>query len=304
MANMKIVFTELVNALKSKDSNKVLTTAEFIYDETLQNYQAILNVSFDSKIKYLETLIAYLEARLKKLESAKLITSIAMSDPQMLFTSYIPQTITAIVTPEDATEIIVWETSSGEVILTPNEDGRLCVVYPAIDAKDGTYTLTAKSPSNDAIKAEIPVIFDGVENVVVTPTVTLDGITEAEIGSEMVITASFKDMLTDYYKWYVNSGATIVSQSRETCTIRINDDSTLAGKTISVDYEYDIVADGSDSASVSHSILVKAKEEPDEPIVPTGEWDMGGATTEGEAIDLGNAATEGEVLDFGNANLE
>ena len=56
--------------------------------------------------------------------------------------------------------------------------------------------------------------------------------------------------------------------------------------------------------AVTVAIPEPEPDEPDEPIVPTGEWDMGGATTEGEAIDLGNAATEGEALDFGNANVE
>lgn len=56
--------------------------------------------------------------------------------------------------------------------------------------------------------------------------------------------------------------------------------------------------------AVTVAIPEPEPDEPDEPIVPTGEWDMGGATTEGTAIDLGNATTEGEALDFGNANVE
>lgn len=57
-------------------------------------------------------------------------------------------------------------------------------------------------------------------------------------------------------------------------------------------------------AECAVTVAIPEPDEPDEPIVPTGEWDMGGATTEGTAIDLGNATTEGEALDFGNANVE
>lgn len=184
------------------------------------------------------------------------ITNIVLDSQQMLFTNYDPQTITATITPANATEKLTWEVNNSNVYIIPSDDTLSCQVLPVPDASDGEYLLTVSSPSG--LSKSVQVIFDGVEQEVVEPTVTLSGATSAKAGDEVIITASVQNGVGDgYFDWMVSGNATIKTEAEEQCVIVINE-GAVEGDEIIVSYE--INDTNGDGISFDHRITVAASE--------------------------------------------
>lgn len=216
--------------------------------------------ALETRITALETSYADLLKRITKLEGMIQpipITNIVLDYEQMLFSNYVPQTITATIIPTNATEKLTWGVNdNNNVIVTPSDDTLSCEVKPAIGASDGEYLLTVSSPFG--ISASAQIIFNGVEQEVIEPTVTLSGATSAKAGEEVTITASVQNGVGDgYYNWMVSSNATIKTKAEEQCIIVINNDAA-EGDEVVVSYEInDINGDG---ISFDHKITVVASE--------------------------------------------
>jgi hypothetical protein len=210
----------------------------------------------ETRITALEKKIAELEELIGGMIQPIPITNIVLDSPQMLFTNPAPQTITATITPANATEKLTWEVNNSNVMITPSDDMLSCEVIPTAGASDGEYLLTVSSPSGISTSAQI--IFEGVEQEVVEPTVTLSGATSAKAGEEVIITASIQNSVGDgYYYWMVSGNATIKTQAEEQCVIVINDDA-VGGDEVVVSYE--INDTNGEGISFDHKITVAASE--------------------------------------------
>ena len=252
---------------------------------TLETRIALLETSYADLVKK----ITELE---KQIEGLVPITNIALDYETMLFSGYTPQMITATITPENATEKLTWKVNDSNVFIIPSDDTLSCQVLPVQDASDGEYLLTVSSPSG--LSKSVRIIFDGVEQEVVEPTVTLSGATSAKAGEEVIITASIQNAVGDgYYHWMVSGNATIKTKAEEQCTIIINDNA-VEGDKITVSYEIND-ANG-DGISFDHEITVKAKEVVD-PTVTIKSEDNTNRYLAGSVVSL-YATAENAVNDF------
>lgn len=212
--------------------------------------------SLETRITALEKKITELEEQIGGMIQPIPITNIVLDSQQMLFTDYSPQTITATITPANATEKLTWNVDNSNVYIIPSDDTLSCQVLPVPDASDGEYLLTVSSPSG--LSKSVQVIFDGVEQEVVEPTVTLSGATSAKAGDEVTITASVQNGVGDgYYDWMVSDNATIKTEAEEQCIIIINNNAA-EGDEIIVSYE--INDTNGDGISFDHEITVAASE--------------------------------------------
>lgn len=199
--------------------------------------------------------ITELEERINGMVQPIPITNIVLDYQQMLFSNYTPQTITATITPANATEKLTWEVNNSNVVITPSDDTLSCEVLPAIGALDGEYLLTV---SSSLVSEPVRITFNGVEQDVVEPTVTLRGATSAEAGDEVTITASVQNGVGDgYYKWMVSGNATIKTQAEEQCVIVINDDAAEGDEVV---VSYEINDTNGDGIPFDHKITVAASE--------------------------------------------
>lgn len=217
------------------------------------------DTTLETRITALETSYADLLKRITKLEGMIQpipITNIVLDSEQMLFSNYVPQTITATIIPTNATEKLTWGVNDSNVSITPSDDTLSCQVLPVPDASDGEYLLTVSSPSG--LSKYVQIIFDGVEQEVVEPTVTLRGATSVKAGDEVTITASVQNGVGDgYYNWMVSSNATIKTQAEEQCVIVINDDAAEGDEVV---VSYEINDTNGDGISFDHKITVAASE--------------------------------------------